>query len=104
LGGSFGIGGERVRVLQPPVGGNFGRGLDIYPIDVIAAMLARAARRPVKIAFERLEEFIACPTREPCAIRLRTAAARDGRLLARDAHVTLDGAAHPPPGPPAPPR
>jgi len=79
LGEALGIGGERVRVLQPPVGGNFGRGLDIYPIDVIAAMLARAARRPVKIVFERVEEFIACPTREPCAIRLRTARAWDRR-------------------------
>ncbi len=44
LGEALGIGGDRVRVLQPPVGGNFGRGLDIYPIDVIAAMLARAHR------------------------------------------------------------
>jgi CO/xanthine dehydrogenase Mo-binding subunit len=94
LGEALGIGGDRIRVLQPPVGGNFGRGLDIYPIDVIAAMLARAARRPVKIEFDRLEEFVACPTREPCAIRLRTAADRDGRLLARDAHVTIDGGAY----------
>ncbi|PYM95741.1 MAG: hypothetical protein DME04_03875 [Candidatus Rokuibacteriota bacterium] len=91
---ALGIGGDRVRVMQPPVGGNFGRGLDIYPIDVIAALLARAARRPVKVEFDRLEEFIACPTREPCAIRLRTAADRDGRLLAREAHVTIDGGAY----------
>jgi CO/xanthine dehydrogenase Mo-binding subunit len=94
LGEALGIGGERVRVLQPPVGGNFGRGLDLYPIDVIAALLARAARRPVKIVFERVEEFVACPTREPCAIRLSTAADRDGRLLARDAHVTIDSGAY----------
>src|SRR5438876_8930124 len=94
LGEALGVGGDRVRVLQPPVGGNFGRGLDVYPIDVIAALLARAARRPVKIAFDRVEEFIACPTREPCAIRLRTAAARDGRLLAREAHVTIDSGAY----------
>ena len=79
---ALGIGGDRVRVLQPPVGGNFGRGLDLYPIDVIAALLARRARRPVKIEFERLEEFVACPTREPCTIRLRTAADAEGRLLA----------------------
>jgi xanthine dehydrogenase molybdenum-binding subunit len=91
---ALGIGGEAVRVLQPPVGGNFGRGLDLYPIDVIAALLARAARRPVKVELERVEEFLACPTREPCVIRLRTAAAADGRLLARDAHVTIDNGAY----------
>src|SRR5213594_3388632 len=91
---ALGIGGDRIRVLQPAVGGNFGRGLDLYPIDVIAALLARAARRPVKIEFDRVEEFLACPTREACAIWLRTAADRDGRLLARDAHVTVDGGAY----------
>ena len=94
LAGALGITGDRVRVLQPPVGGNFGRGLDLYPIDVIAALLARRARRPVKIEFERLEEFVACPTREPCRIRLRTAAAADGRLLARDCHVVIDNGAY----------
>jgi CO/xanthine dehydrogenase Mo-binding subunit len=94
LAAALGITGDRVRVLQPPVGGNFGRGLDIYPIDVIAALLARRTRRPVKIEFDRVEEFIACPTREPCAIRLRTAADRDGRLLAREAHVTIDNGAY----------
>lgn len=94
LAAALGIGGERVRVFQPPVGGNFGRGLDLYPIDVIAALLARAARRPVKIEFDRVEEFVACPTREPCVIRLRTAAGADGRLLAREAHVTIDNGAY----------
>jgi CO/xanthine dehydrogenase Mo-binding subunit len=94
LAGALGIGGDRVRVLQPPVGGNFGRGLDLYPIDIIAALLARRARRPVKIEFERVEEFVACPTREPCTIRLRTAAGADGRLLARDCHVVIDNGAY----------
>ena len=91
---ALGITGDRIRVLQPPVGGNFGRGLDLYPIDVIAALLARRARRPVKIEFERLEEFVACPTREPCTIRLRTAADAEGRLLARDCHVVIDNGAY----------
>ena len=91
---ALGLTGDRIRVLQPPVGGNFGRGLDLYPIDVIAALLARRARRPVKIEFERVEEFIACPTREPCTIRLRTAADAEGRLLARDAHVVIDNGAY----------
>ena len=94
LAAALGITGDRVRVLQPPIGGNFGRGLDLYPIDVIAALLARRVRRPVKIEFDRVEEFIACPTREPCAIRLRTAADRDGRLLARAAHVMIDNGAY----------
>ncbi|HEV8587062.1 MAG TPA: xanthine dehydrogenase family protein molybdopterin-binding subunit [Methylomirabilota bacterium] len=91
---ALGITGDRIRVMQPPIGGNFGRGLDLYPIDVIAALLARRAGRPVKVEFERLEEFVASPTREPCEIRLRTAADVSGRLLARDAHVTVDNGAY----------
>jgi len=91
---ALGITGDRVRVIQPPVGGNFGRGLDLYPIDVIAALLSRRAGRPVKIVFERIEEFIASPTREPCVIHLRTAADRDGRLLARAARVVIDNGAY----------
>jgi hypothetical protein len=52
LAAALGITGDRVRVLQPPVGGNFGRGLDLYPIDVIAALLARRARRPDREPFD----------------------------------------------------
>ncbi len=91
---ALGITGDRVRVIRPPVGGNFGRGLDLYPIDIIAALLARRAGRPVRIAFERIEEFIASPTREPCLIHLRTAADRHGRLLARAARVVIDNGAY----------
>ncbi len=91
---ALGITGDRIRVIQPPVGGNFGRGLDLYPIDIIAALLARRVGRPVKIAFDRIEEFIASPSREPCVIHLRTAADAGGRLLGRDAHVVIDNGAY----------
>ncbi len=94
LAAALGVGGDKVRVVQPPVGGNFGRGLDLYPIDVIAALCARRVRRPVKIEFSRVEEFVAAPGREPCVIRLRTGAAADGRLRARDAHVVIDSGAY----------
>ncbi|MBI4591678.1 MAG: molybdopterin-dependent oxidoreductase [Candidatus Rokubacteria bacterium] len=91
---ALGISGDRIRVIQPPVGGNFGRGLDLYPIDVIAALLARRVRRPVKIVFERMEEFIASPTREPCVITMRTGARNDGTLLAREGRVVIDSGAY----------
>ncbi|MFQ5946094.1 MAG: xanthine dehydrogenase family protein molybdopterin-binding subunit, partial [Anaerolineae bacterium] len=91
---ALGITGDRIRVIQPPVGGNFGRGLDLYPIDVIAALLARRVGRPVKIVFDRMEEFIASPTREPCVIHMRSAAGADGRLLAREARVVIDNGAY----------
>jgi xanthine dehydrogenase molybdenum-binding subunit len=94
LADALGITGDRIRVIQPPVGGNFGRGLDLYPIDIVAALLARHVQRPVKIVFDREEEFLASPTREPCVFTLRTAAAADGRLLGRDARVIIDNGAY----------
>jgi xanthine dehydrogenase molybdenum-binding subunit len=91
---ALGISGDRVRVLQPPVGGNFGRGLDLYPIDIITAFLSRQVGRPVKIVFDRDEEFLASPTREPCIFSLRTAARADGTLIGRDARVVIDNGAY----------
>lgn len=91
---ALGVSGDRIRVYQPAVGGNFGRGLDLYPIDIIAALLARHVRRPVRIVFDRTEEFLASPTRENCYFHLRTAAREDGTILARDAHVVIDNGAY----------
>jgi xanthine dehydrogenase molybdenum-binding subunit len=91
---ALGITGDRIRVIQPPVGGNFGRGLDLYPIDIVAALLARHVQRPVKIVFDREEEFLASPTREPCVFTLRTGARADGTLVGRDARVVIDNGAY----------
>ncbi|MBV9120536.1 MAG: molybdopterin-dependent oxidoreductase [Chloroflexi bacterium] len=90
----LGIHGDRIRVIQPTLGGGFGRGLDIYPIDPICCFLAQRAGRPVKIEFDRTEEFIACPTRQPARFHIRSAAAADGKLLARDVMVYLDNGAY----------
>lgn len=87
---ALGISGRDVRILQPAIGGSFGRGLDIYPIEPICALLAKAAQRPVRIIFTRDEEFVAAATRQPVKARVRSGAKRDGTLWARDFHLTLD--------------
>ena len=92
---ALGITGDRVRVIQPPVGGNFGRGLDLYPIDVIAALLRApgAGAREDRLRAHRGvrgEPRRASPARSGSA---RPPAA-DGRLLARDAHVVIDNGAY----------
>ena len=53
---AVGIPGDKVRVIQPYIGGSFGRGMDLYPIDVITAFLAMKTGRPVKIQYTREEE------------------------------------------------
>ena len=56
---------EKIRVIQVTIGGGFGSKLDIYPYEPIAVHLARATRCPVKLVFDRTEEFVASPT---CAL------------------------------------
>ena len=90
----LGINPAKIRVIQPEIGGAFGRGMDVYPLDPIAAVLSMKTRRPVKLVFTREEELQYAPPRQPAIIYMRTAADRDGRLLAREARVILDAGAY----------
>ena len=85
-----GVPPEKIRVIQVTIGGGFGSKLDIYPYEPIAVHLARAVGRPVRLLFDRHEEFVASPTRQPTEIRLRCGAKKDGTLTFRDAHLIHD--------------
>lgn len=85
---------EKIRVIQPTIGGGFGSKLDIYPFEPICILLARAARRPVKLTFTREEEFIASPTRQPVELTLRSGAKKDGTLTFRDVATVHDNGAY----------
>ncbi len=91
---ALGIPGEKIRVIQPFIGGAFGRGMDLYPIDVIAALLSMKTGRPVKILLSREEDLSYSPTRQPAIIKLKTAASKGGQLLARKVEVFLDVGAY----------
>ncbi len=91
---ALGIPGRDIRVIQPAIGGAFGRGLDVYPFEPIAALLAKASGKPVRVAFTRDEEFMASATRQPARVHIRSAAKRDGTLWARDARLLLDAGAY----------
>ncbi|MDP6341905.1 MAG: xanthine dehydrogenase family protein molybdopterin-binding subunit [Alphaproteobacteria bacterium] len=91
---ALGIHPGDIRVIQPPVGGAFGSKLDVYPVEPICVLLARATGRPVKLLFDREEEFINAPTRQPVEIRLRSGVQRDGTLTFRDVDSLLNNGAH----------
>lgn len=92
---AFGLPAERARVQASAVGGGFG-GKEDFPslIAVHAALLARAAGRPVRLAYDRHEDVIGTTKRHPAVMRHRTAAAADGTLLAIDLDLTMDGGAY----------
>lgn len=87
---------SRVRVIQAPTGGGFG-GKEDYPstLALHAALLSlKAGGRPVKIVYDRGEDMAATTKRHPSRVRHRTGVDRDGRLVAMEIDVLLDGGAY----------
>ncbi len=91
----FGLPGERCRVIQTETGGAFG-GKEDFPsvIGSHAALLALKSGHPVKICYDRAEDLIGTTKRHPSRTRHRTAVAKEGRLLAGEIEVALDGGAY----------
>ena len=86
---------DKVRVVQAETGGGFG-GKEEYPsmLAVHAALLARAAGRPVRMIYDRHEDIAATTKRHPAVVRHRTGVAADGRLVAQEIDVVMDAGAY----------
>jgi len=91
---AMGLSHRRVRVIKPCIGGGFGSKLDTYAYEHIAILLAYYTRKPVKIEFDRKEEFIATSTRQPAIIDIAQGCDQNGRLLFRDVSMILDNGAY----------
>jgi 4-hydroxybenzoyl-CoA reductase subunit alpha len=85
---------QQIRVIKPLVGGGFGGKSEVIPIEIIAGIAARAARKPVKITYTREEVFWAHRGRPRTIIDLKTAVKNDGRITAVKARVVQDGGAY----------
>jgi len=85
----------QARVIQEETGGGFG-GKEEYPsmIALHASLLALKARRPVRMIYDRHEDIAATTKRHPAIVRHRTGVTRDGRLVAQDIEVVMDGGAY----------
>jgi CO/xanthine dehydrogenase Mo-binding subunit len=92
---ALGLPEDKIRIAASAVGGGFG-GKEDYPsaIALHAALLARASAHPVRMAYDRHEDIIGTTKRHPSLVRHRTAVDRDGRLVAMDIEVVLDGGAY----------
>lgn len=84
----------RVRVVNVAIGGGFGSKLDTYAFEYIAILLAHRTKKPVKILFDREEEFVATSPRQPAKIKIRQGCDAEGHLTFRDIEATLDNGAY----------
>ena len=91
----FALTDEQVRVVQTETGGAFG-GKEEYPSMIAghAALLALKARTPVKMIYDRSEDMAATTKRHPSRVRHRTAVSSEGKLLACDIDIVIDGGAY----------
>ena len=91
----FGLPAEKCRVIQTETGGAFG-GKEDFPsvIGSHAALLAMKCGHPVKICYDRAEDMAGTTKRHPSRTRHRTAVSKDGKLLAGEIEIALDGGAY----------
>ena len=90
----LGVERDRVRVVAPEVGGGFGAKSNIYPEQVVGALVARHIERPVRWTATRTEDFVSTSHGRDQVNRLRLAATRDGRVTAADLEVVYDSGAY----------
>ena len=79
---TLGISKDNVRLISPFIGGGFGGKLFLRADALLAALGARAAKRPVKVALPRPLMFNNTTHRPATIQRIRIGATRDGKITA----------------------
>jgi 4-hydroxybenzoyl-CoA reductase subunit alpha len=83
-----------IRVVKPFVGGGFGHRTECLNFEIIAALLARAARGAVSIELSREQTFVMHHGRPQTDIRLRIGMHKSGEITAVDAECVQRGGAY----------
>jgi CO/xanthine dehydrogenase Mo-binding subunit len=84
---------NRVRVLQAPIGGGFGRKDDITT-EIHVGLLALKTGRPVRLVYTRADSLTANTKRHPFLMKFRTGARADGTLAYVDGDIYGDTGAY----------
>ena len=85
LASAVGVSAEKVRVIVPDMGSGYG-GKHTGESAVEAARLAKAARKPVQVAWTREEEFTWAYFRPAGVIEVNAGVSKDGTLTAWEFH------------------
>ncbi|MDD3822181.1 MAG: xanthine dehydrogenase family protein molybdopterin-binding subunit [Sphaerochaetaceae bacterium] len=85
---------NKIRVIVPPIGGGFGGKLEARAEQLAIALAMKTHGRPVKVAFSREEDFLAGTVRAGVHFKMRTAARKDGKILAVESTNWWDSGAY----------
>lgn len=93
---AFDLPESKVHVKNPPhVGGGFGVRIGISgKAEILATALSMKALKPVKLIYDREEDFIASDTRHGGTIRCKLGATKDGKFVAIDTWAALNTGAY----------
>lgn len=90
----LGLPPQKIRVIQPALGGAFGGKSDPFSLEFCVAKLAMKTGRPVKMLWTREEVFYSHRGRHPMAMKYRTSVKKDGRVNGVDAKILIDGGSY----------
>ncbi|MBV9326446.1 MAG: xanthine dehydrogenase family protein molybdopterin-binding subunit [Chloroflexi bacterium] len=90
---TLGLADHQVKVEAMPVGGGFGGKVGL--VEPTVAALALATGRPVRLAYTRMDEFLAADPAPQTVQRLKIGARRDGTLTTLQGELIFDAGANP---------
>ncbi len=93
----LGIPVAQVRVVPMEVGGAFG-GKIVSVMDPITALVARKAKRPVRLVMSRKDTFEDTGPSPASYMKIKLGATGDGKITAMIAEIYFDAGAYPEPG------
>jgi xanthine dehydrogenase molybdenum-binding subunit len=91
---AMGLREKNSRVIVPALGGGFGTGLDTHAYEYIAILLAFQTGRPVKILYNRDEEFSYLSPRQSSQTKVSQGCDENGKLTFRHIEVIQDNGAY----------
>jgi len=77
---------NKVRIIQPYMGGSFGSRLNPY-IEILTVLMALKTKRTVSFEYTRKEMYTSAPSNWPCITKVKIGAKRDGTIVAHDYYL-----------------
>lgn len=99
LAGLFGLKQSDVRLICTYIGGGFGGKYELKLEPIAAALAMRTGGKPVRLIYDRHEEYLAGCIRGGTVIKIKSACTKDGKMVAQKIENYFDTGAYSTTGP-----